>query len=83
MAIIADGLAVVDEMISETLANSINERMSLAGGHQGPFDGAELGLFIRFAILYEVRDRLTGEDHTEPEIINIYHRGRAHRPDPA
>jgi hypothetical protein len=68
-------LMIVDRMIEETQRKPRQFNRPLMGGaHQAPFDGEELGRFIRFAVLMEVRDRITGDTHTEQQIIDMFRR---------
>jgi hypothetical protein len=63
----------IDMMIDETLKRGRKFPRPLMGGaHQAPFDGEEVGKFIRFTILMEVRDRFSGDTHTEQEVLNLY-----------
>lgn len=65
---------LIDDMIAETVRKPRAYPPPLMGGaNQVAFDGEEVGKFIRFTILMEVRDRVTGEKHSEREIINLYH----------
>lgn len=69
-----DALIILDRMIEETVQKPRQFTRPLMGGaHQAPFDGEELGKFIRFAVMMEIRDRFTGDPpHTPQEIIDLY-----------
>lgn len=64
---------LIDDMIEEVQGRQRKYTKPLMGGaHQAHFDGEELGRFIRFCILMEVRDRVTGEQHNEKDILNMF-----------
>lgn len=53
----------INDMIDETLAQTRKFAAPPMGGpRQAPFDGEVLGTFLRYAVLCEVRARLTGEE---------------------
>jgi hypothetical protein len=58
-----DAIATIDGMIDAIFTPRQAPRPALGGGKPAPFDGELLGKFIRFCVLMELRDKLTGEDH--------------------
>jgi len=58
-----DAIAVIDETIDAIFSPRRAPRPVLGGGKQVAFDGELLGKYLRFCILMELRDKLTGEDH--------------------